>query len=363
MKQIILITILIIFQWQISVEAKPNIEFEPSIADFGTVYKSDGVKKLKIIMINKSDNLYTINSYIFVNGDFLSSDLPEFFQLKPDEEKTFSISLNPAQAGIGEFQAKMMFKIDSTDKTILIVTGKIEEINQKPFQIALNLPEMTVRLGKEFELPVIISSIQYNRNKIDAVTGQLIYNASILAPANYDNDDKIEFGRRTTKFETAISNKDLAPGDTLFVFPMISALGDAVSSKIVLENVRFYYHGNEVATDLKVKNGTVYLEGIIYEDSVPRLISRISSVYRISPPPNPVENDFTLKITYIGKVYLKIYTINGAIIKDYSGELPEKTEKGSEEIFVPHNIFGSFGAYIIRLSAKDNFVSRMIIVK
>jgi len=80
-------------------------------------------------------------------------------------------------------------------------------------------------------------------------------------------------------------------------------------------------------------------------------------------PPNPVSNDFTLRVIYIGISHLKIYTLEGVLVKDYSNELPEKTEKGSHQIQIPRNIFDNLGAYIIRLSGSNEFVSRMIIVK
>ena len=362
MKKIFIITLLILSNWAINTAAKTGIKFEPRIADFGIV-NDDEIKTIKILMINEAQVSYTINEYSFIEGEFLKSDLPEKFILKPGEKKSFAIMLDPELAAPGEFESKMLFKIDTIEKVALYITGIIEETEQEPFSITLRLPEMAVDLGKEFNFPIIISSIEYNNNKIDGFSGKLVYNASVLAPLNYNNDDKLSYGKRTTKIEKKLPTKLLVAGDTLFILPMITALGNAVSSKIILDDVSFYYLGKEIDTELEISNGVIYLKGLIFQDSVPRLVSKISSIYNISPPPNPVENDFSLTVTYTGKVYLKIYTIHGAVVIDFSQELPVKTEKGTEEVFVPRNIFGSYGAYIIRLSAKDEFVSRMIIVK
>jgi len=348
-----------------TVYAAPKIVFKPNSVDFGSLTKDKPVQSVKVLLINSDSILYLVNSYKFLPNemDFLSSDLPATFSIKPKAKLNFNIFLDPSKAPSGQFDSKLIFTFTNANDSIeLNITGTIIDSVPEILTVQLSIPDKKVKLGEKFNLPIIIESIQYNNNKINAVTGKLQYNASILAPTVPGDADIIEYGQRTTEFEQKIETQ-LMPGDTLFSLPMIAALGDAVSTDVVLQNVQFYNLNGIVTAEVSINNGKISISDIFYQDDIPRLVGNISSNYYIYPPPNPVNNDFTLRVIYIGKAKLEIYTVDGILIKDFSAELPVKEDKGSETVLIPRNIFDTFGAYIIRLAGSTEFVSRMIIVK
>ncbi|GEM_PF-4405777 len=348
-----------------NLNAGVNISFKPNIINFGAVESSAPSKTIKVTMKNNDNYLYSIANHQFipnVNG-FITTDLPDKFTMKPFAEMTFNVKLSPSKAKIGQFQIKLTFTIrDTSDRITLSINGNIFKPQQTDFSIHLAIPNIEVEIGENFNLPVIIKSINLKNTKIDNVSCAIKYNASVLALVNGGGDDIIEYGTRTS-YKKITVKRTLKTGDTLLSFPMTAALGNATASDIILNNIIFYSKGSVIQTALTRTNGHIKIKGIIYQDKIPRLVSNLSSDYYIYPPPNPVNKDFTLRVIYSGKAQLKIYSIEGFLVKDLSSLLPVKSQRGSEKIVIPRNIFSNLGAYIIGLSGINAFVNKMIIVK
>ena len=345
--------------------AKANIAFKPEQIIFDTLSREDPIKIFNIQMSNLDEIEHKIRGYTFlpnVNGE-LSSDLREGASVKARGVYKFKIKLNPAKAEVGEFVSKMIIFIDdSTEEVWCKISGYISSAPPAKLFMEVYVPEIRAEIGEDFTLPVIIRKIEYKGARFNYIKGMIKYNSSILAPASGGEEDKVEYGIRWTVFERRLEGT-LTAGDTIASIAMIPALGDATSTKVQLSNVKLYYENEPVEAEMSLIAGSVSLDGIVYQEGLPRLVSRMSSNYYIFPPPNPVTEDIMLEVIYIGRALLKIYSVNGILVRDYSSELPVKAEKGNETIDIPRGIFPTNGAYIIRLSGENEFVSKMIIVK
>ncbi|OJX56313.1 MAG: hypothetical protein BGO89_13330 [Candidatus Kapaibacterium thiocyanatum] len=202
---------------------------------------------------------------------------------------------------------------------------------------------MDVVLG--FDLPDSIRTCQLT----------IHHNASVIIPLTSYITDSIADGRRWTRHRFAPSGR--RTGSILVSNDYMLTLGDASSTRIIIDNIRWYS-----ATGMPVDIATSGSEATIsVDDAEGRLVNANDSGLMLSIRPAPVEDgaSFTYDLTNKRATSLVVYDNTGHVVMDLTPDILTSPSSGS--LAVETGALAG-GTYFVRLSAgRSTIVVPMIV--
>lgn len=337
----------------------------PQAVDFGKVFKDSPKMVKEVRLINKNQKAVAVKNFRIENDPAnLFSVTTAFPIFIPGQTgRILEVELNPSTNVTGPYKAELvLFEPGKQDDTLRIRLFADIITQMDPFREAkLKIPDLSVKVGSTFNLPLIVENLDDGMQQPDRYSFYLTFNASVLAPQGNFRYDTTIYGIRIILIEGTIT-KRINDGDTLLSIPFTAGLGDAVMSSVKIRDFGWFEQGKLLRVNNYYSNGTITISDIFYDQGIPRLVTNNKDDLYIYPMQNPVTEDFTIRIKYKGSPSLALFTVNGEIIAEYTGDIPFAAETSEIIISVSKSLFANKGVYILRLAQNGFFVSQMILV-
>lgn len=345
-----------------------DITVSPEKVDFGTVLVNSISQNRTIEISNKQDtNTYSIIKIEILNnyGNLFSyySSLP--LEIPKYSSKTIKVLLNPSGVPKGEYSANLVMQLNDKskddDSLILPLTVRITEPNDETNYIKLRIPNLNLKTGESFDLPIIVDSIKFNATPI-RYRFILKFNSSMLVTSDPQKSGNINNGVESIVVESQLPKVPIK-GDTLYKINMITTLGNALSTEISISELQFYNSNQAIKLIDTILLGSVSINDIFIDKGIPRLLTQIPENLNIFPINNPISTDFNLRVGYIGTPTLEIYSLMGVRIANLSSLITAHSTYQEISVPINLNIFPTKDMYIIRLSTINLTTNKMIIIE
>ncbi len=301
----------------------------PQALDFGKVFKDSPKMVKEVRLINKSQKAVAVKNFRIENDPAnLFSVTTAFPIFIPGQTgRILEVTLNPVTTVTGPVKAELvLFEPGKQDDTLRIRLFADIVTQMDPFREAkITVPDLSVKVGHTFDLPVIVENLDDGMQQPDKYAFYLSFNASVLAPQGSFREDTTIFGIRYVLVEGPIT-KRINDGDTLLRIPFTAGLGDAVMSLVRIRDFGWFEQGRLLRVNNYYRNGTITINDIFYDNDIPRLVTNNQTDLYIYPLPKPITEDFAVRIKYKGSPSLALFTVNGEIIAEYSGDIPFASE-------------------------------------
>ena len=338
-----------------------NVTTVPEKIEFGNVLFNSPKTTKTLKIVNRGTSAVSISSFSIINNpsNLISSTIAIPLEIQQNSSSVIDITLTPNLVFKGRIESRLILRISGTTDTIsVLITATLVESANKSL-VALSISDDSVKVGENVKIPVIIKKFDRNGNNIKSFELALTYNSSILVPITETKAEEIRFGLRTSVFSGSVKEQ-YTEGDTLILLDFATAIGNAVASDLTINNIRFKNENEELPSESIIKNGKLFLTGIVYINDIPRLLTSLSDRYQIYPNNNPIISDFDLKIKYISEAKLQIYTIDGVLLRDLTSSLPLSSTVTELTIPISKSIFAGPGIYIIKLSGISETTCSLI---
>ena len=341
-----------------------ELQFDPQKLDFGEVIPGS-IVSLPVKIINKTNKGITFDSCKFNNNDkkYFSTQIDFPFEVPKSGagDKQIIITLNAPINYFDEVISEFVFTDDDLNDSIkLPLRFKVKKDDPPPFNITVSIPNISVKVGDKFNIPVHIDKVDGNAggNKFSIT---LTFNSTICAFQNPSEIGIIQFGKQTKTFYGNLT-KHFENGDNFILPDMIATLGDAISTDIHIIDFSVFNNSEKLKFNPEFKDGNLTISNIEMINNKPRLVTSITNNLNISVIENGKNSDIKVKVKYLGNTRLETYDIMGKPI-DLSNLLTNHNSLSEEIITIPRNTFTTIGTYFLRLSSVQESISELIIVK
>ncbi|MCX6153447.1 MAG: choice-of-anchor D domain-containing protein [Candidatus Kapabacteria bacterium] len=237
------------------------------------------------------------------------------------------------------------------------ICNKIQEIIingivNPPFSSKITVGNGEASPGEILEIPITISNPDSLRvSTATGFSGELNFNASLLAVLNYPSGAVLNGIRTIPLNNLSIKNTDIAK------IKFKAALGNADRTALWLTNYRI--NGDSVTLD--TANGSFKLLGICYQGGQRLLQTNPAGAEIISVSPNPATDLIDIKINLIeyGETRLSLYDLSGKVIKEI---LCENISASGVRNFSVRTDKISDGKYILQLETPSAKLFQLISV-
>ncbi len=230
---------------------------------------------------------------------------------------------------------------------------------------SIRVPDQSARIGDTVNIRVVVDSLKLP----PAILGlqpasfsfDLCFNSTVLTPAEASKRGPILNGMQMIHVADTMSQ--LTSSSTVFNMDFICGLGDAVESKIQVDNLNWYTQaGDTILLDYQAAFGSFKLENVWRDHDGSRLVNPQPGDISVSVSPNPVKGRafFTLStdITSTIQPTLALYNTMGEIVKNFSDEVKDFDHfrqfiYGMED-FVP-------GVYYLRFAIGEKSAVIMVV--
>lgn len=294
------------------------------------------------------------------------------FRIGPGASRNITIRFSPTCSdGAGEREAKLT--LTSARGSLFIPLQGILVNSGDIVVDQITVPDIAVRVGDTFDLPIIVSNITPSP-EIGAWTAEMSFNASVMTPVDPDERGTIASGIHTINLSR--SGVIVNPLDTIATVRMIALLGDAQSTQVSLG--RFYWRKDDRYTTRlftrvpDLTDGMVTIADVYHDprNNTPRLVNTAPGTLSLLIAPNPLTEESVIRIGYDADqhpVTLDVYSALGEKIVSLKSDLPGPPDETEPRVeadipIVPEDLPGP-GIYFVRLVSNTQSLSRLLFVE
>lgn len=305
------------------------------IVDFGTIDVNDYKDTTLVAFVkNSSQNNIQIDSIYFDGpGDryFKIIDAPKNSStISPNE--AFDLKLRYIPDQLGRRNGTLAIKHSGSSSPLLInlfgnATGELLDT------LAIQVGDIFAESGKQVELPIKITNLSKSNKylKLKKIRASLTFNSTMLEPLGAFVDDVINRYERTITFDMPFDGSIV---ENYHKIKFNVGLGNDTVSVFRIFNI---YPIEDVKVKFISMDGSFKLVGYCSQGGV-RLFDPISgnfSLFQNRPNPFVTTSIIEFELIERGRTSLKIYDINGELIKTVFDEYKQQ------------------GKYILNLNASD----------
>ncbi len=346
-----------------------TISASPGAVNFRDVLP-DERREISVLLENCNDRVISLNSFSFSNNQesLFSLEPANTINIPPGGNRIIRIhyrqggaQVPPAQTGLKLASIKLLRDNDEVLVDLPIRANVVEERTAGEVTDAVTIPAISAAPGEEFLLPVILTKFMPRRNLV-GYSCRISFNASVMTPVDPDTRSIVANGKQTLLLNPVnAQGLDFAVGDTLHQIPMIAMLGNVAVSTMEIEGFSFIVRSADRPLDnIDLQHGVFSLDGLYYEDGIPRLVNPNQGPLEIEIVPNPLIDEASVFVKYFGPTELGIFDALGNPLRDLSRILPRNENSFTSTL--PRSVFPAPGLYFLWLRTPDFSMTRIIVV-
>jgi hypothetical protein len=295
---------------------KDSIGFELSENELKFEYVTKNTPQIKEITLTNTGSVPLIwTAPIKIDNDFRIISIEPLVTEPNGGKSKIQLLFNGQDDGY-KTNTNYKFKENQCDREIELKLSAI--VGDKPVDaLAVIRVDSVIKIyrpGEIFKLPIFLDNSQnLDKVNISGFSADLVYNATLLVPANPN-----QMGSRNgdiRRIPLSLPVNPIIQPNILQEIEFIATLGNDTTTSLVLENLKSTGADSIHVTKI---DGRFTLAGVCIEGGQPRLIdvSKIIALHLLRP--NPTEDKLTIEYEIIESGRTEIYLVNsfGIRVKD-----------------------------------------------
>jgi hypothetical protein len=299
------------------VGVEKKLDVDSDILDFGTLEIAEIKDTNKVLLKNISNESIDITNTEIIGPDMDQFEIVEgggSFTLQAGEQRDLKLRFSPKYAGRTSSQIAFYYNDFGSPQVAQLFGAGIGG--------SVQVSSDSAYAGQKKMFTLFFGGVKLEKfaELVDSYTGILRVEKSILAPTDLQKIYKIT----ADSIYIEISGTIDPTGGVIAEIEMMAALGRVPYTSIDLEEIKWYYQGQEIVYDTETGSGMFHLLGIC-EHGGERLIDAGSEIM-MNIMPNPTGEKLKVLLTLIeeGDSEMIITDLNG-------GEVLRKTIRGRKE--------------------------------